>query len=99
MAEQKRATAAGDHNAVTHEAAAETGEAKTSPAAQRKAAGARVRLSVKHPHEEFDLSALGLESVTQAGTSYTADEADQVRTLAMKYGVPVYVAAETEKES
>lgn len=99
MAEQRKATAAGDHNSVTHEPAEATPEPETSPAAKRVSKDKRVMLQVRHPHAEFDLTAAGLPSVTQAGTVYTAAQADDVRTLALKYGVPVYeVADETEKE-
>jgi hypothetical protein len=101
-AEQRKAAAAGDHNTVTHEPVAPTPEPKVSDAAKRTSKDSRVTLRVRHPHAEFDLSGAGLESVTQAGTTYTQTEADQVRTLALKYGVPVHevpAADETEKES
>lgn len=101
MAEQRKATAAGDHNSVTHEPVAPTPEPEVSPAAKRVSKDKRVTLCVRHPHQEFDLTAAGLPSVTQAGTVYTESQADDVRTLALKYGVPVYELAddETEKES
>ncbi|UTN93024.1 hypothetical protein SEA_MARKY_21 [Streptomyces phage Marky] len=101
MAEQRKATSAGDHNAVTHEPVEPTPEPEVSPAAKRVQKDKRVTLCVDHPHFEFDLSAAGLPSVTQQGTVYTSAQADEVRTLALKYGVPVreVVADETEKES
>lgn len=101
MAEQRKATAAGDHNTVTHEPVAPEPEPQVSDAAKRVKKDSRVTLCVRHPHQEFDLSALGLASVTQAGTTYTEAEADEVRTVAMKYGVPLFEVAadDTEKES
>lgn len=101
MAEQRKAASAGDHNAVTHDLAEPTPEPEVSPAAKRVAKDKRVTLRVVHPHAEFDLTAAGLPSVTQAGTVYTETQADEVRTLALKYGVPVFEVAadETEKES
>lgn len=99
MAEQKKAASAGDHNAVAHELVTEE-QPETTTAAKRTSRSGRVRLQVRHPHEKFDLSGVGLASVTQAGVDYSTSEADKVRTLAMKYGVPVYeVRDETEKES
>ena len=50
---------------------------------------ASVKLAVRHPHALFDLTAQDLPSVTQAGTVYTTDQADTVRMLAHKYGVPL----------
>lgn len=99
--QQRKATAAGDHNSVTHEPAEPTPEPQVSDAAKRVRKVSRVTLRVQHPHAEFDLSGVGLASVTQGGTTYTEDEADQVRTLALKYGVPVHEVADddTEKES
>ena len=100
MAEQRKATSAGDHNTVTHAPVAPTPEPEVSPAAKRVAPEKRVTLCVDHPHAEFDLTAVGLPSVTQAGTVYTSAQADNVRTLALKYGVPVreVAADETDKE-
>lgn len=100
MTEQRKAAAAGDHNTVTHEPAEATPEPKVSDAAKRARKDNRVTLCVKHPHLVFDLTAAGLASVTQGGTTYTETEADEVRTLAHKYGVPIHVvvADETEKE-
>lgn len=101
MAEQKKATAAGDHASVTHELVEPAPEPEVSTAAKRVQKDKRVTLCVRHPHAEFDLSAAGLPSVTQAGTVYTSAQADEVRTLALKYGVPVFEvdADDTEKES
>jgi hypothetical protein len=98
MAEQRKAAAAGDHNTVTHELAEPAPEPKVSDAAKRTSKDNRVTLCVKHPHAVFDLSAVGLESVTQAGTVYTSAQADEVRTLAMKYGVPVHEVADDDKK-
>lgn len=89
MAEQRKAAAAGDHNTVTHEPVSPTPAPEVSDAAKRVSKDSRVTLCVDHPHLEFDLTAAGLPSVTQAGTVYTSAQADEVRTLAMKYGVPV----------
>lgn len=101
MAEQRKAASAGDHNSVTHETVAPTPEPEVSTAAKRVQKDKRVTLCVDHPHAEFDLTAAGLPSVTQAGTVYTETQADEVRTLALKYGVPVreVTADDTEKES
>lgn len=101
MAEQRKATTAGDHNSVTHELVEPAPEPEVSPAAKRVQKDKRVMLCVRHPHAEFDLTAAGLPSVTQAGTVYTETQSDEVRTLALKYGVPVFVVADddTEKES
>lgn len=100
MAEQRKATSAGDHNTVTHAPVAPTPEPEVSAAAKRVSKDSRVTLCVDHPHAEFDLSAVDLPSVTQAGTVYTSAQADNVRTLALKYGVPIreVPADETEKE-
>ncbi len=99
--EQRKATSAGDHNTVTHAPVEPTPEPEVSPAAKRVAKDKRVTLCVRHPHAEFDLTGAGLPSVTQAGTVYTETQADEVRTLALKYGVPIHevAATETEKES
>lgn len=101
MAEQRKATAAGDQNSVTHELVEPTPAPEVSPAAKRVPRDKRVTLQVRHPHAEFDLTAAGLPTVTQAGTVYTSAQADDVRTLALKYGVPVFEVADddTEKES
>lgn len=97
MAEQRKAAAAGEHNTVTHEPAAPAGEPTVSDAAKRTSKDKRVTLRVSHPHALFDLSGAGLADVTQAGTTYSEAEADEVRTLAMKYGVPVEEVKEDEK--
>ncbi|AWY07259.1 hypothetical protein SEA_ARACELI_21 [Streptomyces phage Araceli] len=98
MAEQRKAAAAGDHNTVTHEPAAPAPEPQVSDAAKRTSKDKRVTLRVSHPHALFDLSGAGLANVTQAGTTYSEGEADQVKTLALKYGVPVTeVAPDTEE--
>jgi hypothetical protein len=99
MAEQRKATAAGDHATVTHETVEPAPEPQVSDAAKRTSKEKRVTLRVSHPHTLFDLSSVGLESVTQAGTTYTPAEADEVRTLAMKYGVPVSEVAHDDEES
>jgi len=99
MAEQRKATAAGDHNSVTHEPAAPAPEPQVSDAAKRTSKDKRVTLRVSHPHSLFDLSGAGLASVTQAGTTYTEAEADEVRTMALKYGVPVSEVAHDDEES
>jgi len=100
MAEQRKAAAAGDHNTVTHEPAAPAPEPQVSDAAKRTSKDKRVTLRVSHPHARFDLSGAGLADVTQAGTTYSEGEADQVKTLALKYGVPVFeVAPESEENA
>ncbi|AXH49409.1 hypothetical protein SEA_CROSBY_21 [Streptomyces phage Crosby] len=98
MAEQRKAAAAGDHNTVTHEPVAPAPEPQVSDAAKRTSKDKRVTLRVDHPHALFDLSGAGLADVTQAGTTYTEAEADEVRTLAMKYGVPVREVRADESE-
>lgn len=100
MAEQRKAASAGDHNTVTHEPVEPTPAPEVSPAAKRVSKEKRVTLQVRHPHAELDLSAVGLPAVTQAGTVYTEGQSDDVRTIAHKYGVPVYeVADEIDEES
>ncbi|AWY07422.1 hypothetical protein SEA_UNTPL_21 [Streptomyces phage UNTPL] len=98
MAEQRKAAAAGEHNTVTHEPAAPAPEPQVSDAAKRTSKDKRVTLCVDHPHTLFDLSGAGLANVTTAGTTYTEAEADEVRTLAMKYGVPVREVHADESE-
>lgn len=44
----------------------------------------------RHPGP-FILSHLGLPDLLPEGTAYTLEQADEVQTLALKYGVPVYV--------
>jgi len=87
--EQRKAASTGEHNTVTHEPVAPTPAPEVSDAAKRAPRAKRVTLCVDYPHVEFDLKGAGLPSVTQAGTVYTQDQADQVRTLGMKYGVPL----------
>lgn len=98
-AEQRKATAAGDHNSVTHTPVAPTPEPEVSDAAKRAPKAKRITLAVDYPHVGFDLSGAGLPSVTQAGTVYTQDQADTVRTLAVKYGVPVREVHDDEETS
>lgn len=97
-AEQRKAVSTGEHNTVTHEPAAPAPEPQVSDAAKRSNKDKRITLRVRHPHVRFDLSGAGLDDVTQAGTTYSESEADGVRTLAMKYGVPVEVVTESDEE-
>lgn len=47
----------------------------------------RVRLRTAGPKDRFDLSARGFGVVDYNGKDYSQADADEVRTLAMKYGV------------
>lgn len=51
-----------------------------------------VVLRAGEPHDAFDLSGFGLDTLTRAGTSYAPGDADRVRTLGRKYGVRVLEA-------
>lgn len=99
MAEQRKAASAGDQNAVTHEPADPTTGPEVSDAAKRAAKDKRVTLRVTYPHVLFDLTAQDLPSVTQEGTTYTSAQADTVKTLAMKCGVPVTEVPSDEEEN
>lgn len=49
-----------------------------------------VRLGIAVHHEgPFVLSHLGLPDLLPEGTDYSPEQADQVRTLALKYNVPL----------
>ncbi len=96
MTTQRKAAAPGDHDTVTHETADTGTGPEVSEAASHTRKASRVTLAVRYPVTRFDLSAHSLPDVTTAGTTYTSDEADQVRTLAMKCGVAVH---EVKKET
>jgi hypothetical protein len=101
MREQRKATAAGDQNTVTHEAAEPKTGPETSSAAARVKKSDRVTLCVKFPHVKLDLSPQDLPVITEEGTTVTAAEADAVLTWAMKLKVPVFVVEDddTDKEN
>jgi hypothetical protein len=88
MTTQRKAAAPGDNDTATREAAPEGSgpEQKASRVTLVLPLGSVVR---------FDLSAHDLPDVTTEGTSYTGDEADLVKTLAMKCGVTLH---EVKKE-
>lgn len=67
---------------------------KDAPAARPAAKDARVTLRCVQAYNVFQPSGEGLAAVTSAGTSYTADQADEVRTQARKNGVRVAVVDE-----
>lgn len=97
MTTQRKATSSGDNDSVTHENVPEPAGPDASDAVSRAGAGSRVTLALMLGSiVRFDLSAQNLPDVTTEGTSYTTDEADVVKTLALKYGVPLY---EVKKES
>jgi hypothetical protein len=96
MTTQRKAAAPGDHNTVTHEAAPTGTGPEVSEAASHTRKASRVTLAVRRGSVvRFDLSAHNLPDVTTEGTSYTSDEADLVKTLAMKCGVSLH---EVKKE-
>jgi hypothetical protein len=92
MTDQRKAAAAGDHNTVTH-APADTPKPDVSPAAEHTAADKRVTLRCVQAYNVFQPSG-DLPAVTSAGTSYTPEQADEVRTQARKNGVRVAVVDE-----
>lgn len=98
MAEQRKAAGPGDTNAVTHELVKE-GEPETSAAAKRTSKSSRVLMRVDYPHTEFDLSAQGLPKLTNDGVYVTREQADNIRVLGMRYGVPVREVADDNEEN
>jgi len=89
--QQRKAAAPGDHNTVTHQSADTGTGPEVSEAASHTRKASRVTLAIRRGSVvRFDLSAHDLPDVTTEGTSYTGDEADLVKTLAMKCGVAVY---------
>lgn len=46
-----------------------------------------VFLYLEHPHTQFDLSGMGLESLVPEGTAYSQKDADMVRMMCLKYRV------------
>jgi hypothetical protein len=96
MTTQRKAAAPGDNDTVTHEAAPEGTGPEVSDAASHTRKASRVTLALTRGSiVRFDLSAHDLPDVTTEGTSYTGDEADLVKTLALKCGVPLH---EVKKE-
>lgn len=88
MTTQQRKASPGDNDSATPVVAPEP----SGPAAS----DGRVTLALMLGSVvRFDLSAQNLPDVTTEGTSYTGDEADLVKTLALKYGVALY---EVKKE-
>lgn len=89
--QQRKAAAPGDTDSVTHEPADTGTGPEVSEAASHTRKASRVTLALRRGSiVRFDLSAHNLPDVTTEGTSYTSDESDLVRTLALKCGVPLY---------
>lgn len=64
-----------------------------TPVKKAEAPPKRVRLATTRD-EVFDLRPVGLEPVTEHGTSYSMEDADEVRALAHKYGVRLFTLDE-----